>query len=56
MQSIPCSLAAGCGTDGLNLRGGGATLACPEWYGGLSWEDAVCSLRFFEPPAGTVKE
>ena len=48
MQTIPCFLAIGCGirevVDGLNLRGGGTTLACPEWCGGLSWEDAVCSF------------
>ena len=45
MQTIPCFLAIGCGkrekVDGLNLLGGGTTLACPEWCEGLSWEDAV---------------
>ena len=42
--------------EGLNLRGGGATPACPEWCGGLSLEDTVCSFCLTKPPAGTVKE
>ena len=52
---IPCFLAAGCGIDG-NLRGGGTTLACLEWCGGLSLEDTVCCFCLTKPPAGTVKE
>ena len=60
MQTIPCFLAIGCGkrekVDGLNLLGGGTTLACPEWCGGLSWEDTVCSSCLTKPPAGTVQE
>ena len=59
LQSIPCFLAIGCGiceaADG-NLRDRGTALACPEWCGGLSLEDTVCSFHLTKPPAGTVKE
>ena len=56
--NLPSLLAIGRGicevVDGLNLRDGGTTLACPECCGALSLEDTVC--LFFKPPARTVKE
>ena len=58
--NLPSLLAIGSGiceaVDGLNLWDGGTTLACPEWCGGLSLEDTVCSVCLFKPPAQTVKE
>ena len=59
-SNLPSLLAIGRGicevVDGLNLLDGVATLASPEWSGGLPLEDTVCGFCLTKTSAGTVKE